>query len=146
MPCHRLAFDLIQPSKTLFYGKETSKPLHGIIFKLQLKYTIVILSLFSSSFVFLREAVRKRERETLCCISWVLIKRNSSNWSRGQSPRFILKLWYMFYWFSQTYTNADLKICEYLCLHLKIMYWRFHIKIPFTFWDMRTWDMRKVCL
>ena len=24
--------------------------------------------------------------------------------------------------------------------------WRFHIKTPFTFWDMRPWGMWKVCL
>ena len=27
-----------------------------------------------------------------------------------------------------TYTNADLKIYQYLRLHMKIIYWRFHIK------------------
>ena len=46
----------------------------------------------------------------------------------------------------QRYTNADLKICQYLCLHVKIIYWRFHIKVPLTFWDMRKWVMWKVCL
>ena len=40
----------------------------------------------------------------------------------------------------------NLSICQYLCLHMKIICWRFHIKTPFTFWDMRTWDMWKVCL
>ena len=44
------------------------------------------------------------------------------------------------------YTNADLKNCQYLCLDMKIMCWRFHIKTPFTFWDIRKWDMWKVCL
>ena len=39
------------------------------------------------------------------------------------------------------YTNADLKICQYLCLYMKITCWRFHIKTHFTFWDMRTRDM-----
>ena len=29
---------------------------------------------------------------------------------------------------------------------MKIICWRFHIKTPFTFWDMRTWDVRKICL
>ena len=38
-----------------------------------------------------------------------------------------------------------LKIDQYLQLHMK-MTWRFHIKFPFTFWDMRTWHMWKVCL
>ena len=42
--------------------------------------------------------------------------------------------------------NADLKICQYLCLHMKIMCWRFNIKAPFIFWDMRTWDTWNVCL
>ena len=31
-------------------------------------------------------------------------------------------------------------------LHMKMIYWRFHIKAPFIFWDMRTWDMWNVCL
>ena len=31
------------------------------------------------------------------------------------------------------YTNADLKICQYLCLHIKIVSWRFHIKAPLLF-------------
>ena len=38
-----------------------------------------------------------------------------------------------------------MKICQYLRLHMK-MSRRFHIKTTFTFWDMRTWDMWKVCL
>ena len=42
-------------------------------------------------------------------------------------------------------TNADLKICQYIRLHMKIICRRFHIKAPFTFWDMHTWDMRNVC-
>ena len=42
--------------------------------------------------------------------------------------------------------NADLKICQYLLLHMKMIYWKIHIETPFTFWDMRPWDMRKVCL
>ena len=32
-----------------------------------------------------------------------------------------------------------MKICLYLCLHLKIICSRIHIKTPFNFWDMRTW-------
>ena len=39
-----------------------------------------------------------------------------------------------------------MKICQYICLQMKIKCRRFHIKTPFTFWDMRTWDMRKICL
>ena len=31
------------------------------------------------------------------------------------------------------YTNADLKICQYLRLHMKITCRRFHAKTPFTF-------------
>ena len=38
------------------------------------------------------------------------------------------------------YTN-DLKICQYRRLHMKIICWRFYIKTPFTFCDMRTWVM-----
>ena len=29
-----------------------------------------------------------------------------------------------------------------ICLYMKIICWRFHIKTPFTFWDMPTWNMR----
>ena len=47
------------------------------------------------------------------------------------------------YW---RYTNTDLKICQYLRLHLKIICGKFYIRTPFTFWDMCTWDMWKVCL
>ena len=51
------------------------------------------------------------------------------------------------HWFHHwRYSNADLEICEYLCLHMKIMCWRFHTKTPFTFWDIRTCDIWKVCL
>ena len=39
-----------------------------------------------------------------------------------------------------------MKICQYLCLQMKIICWRFHMKTSFSFWDMRTWDMWKVCL
>ena len=42
------------------------------------------------------------------------------------------------------YTNADLKICQYLRLHMKITCRRFHAQTPFTFWDRHTWDMWKV--
>ena len=41
----------------------------------------------------------------------------------------------------QRYTNADLKICQYLRLHMKIIYWNFYIQTPFTFWDIHTLDM-----
>ena len=44
------------------------------------------------------------------------------------------------------YINADLKICQYLPLNMKVICWRFHIKGTFTFWDMRPWVMWKVCL
>ena len=44
----------------------------------------------------------------------------------------------------QMQINADLNICRYLCLHMKICR-RFHITTPFKFWDMRK-DMWKVCL
>ena len=40
--------------------------------------------------------------------------------------------------------NADLNICQYLCLHMKLCR-SFHIRTPFKFWDMRK-DMWKVCL
>ena len=46
--------------------------------------------------------------------------------------------------FCQRYTNADSKISQYLCLQMKIVYWRFHVKTPFTFWGMGAWDIWKV--
>ena len=39
-----------------------------------------------------------------------------------------------------------MNICQYLRLHMKIICWRFHIRTPFTFWDLCTWNMWKVCL
>ena len=37
-----------------------------------------------------------------------------------------------------TYANADLKICQYLRRHLKIIRQRFHVKTPFIFSDTCT--------
>ena len=42
--------------------------------------------------------------------------------------------------------GTPIQIWKYLPPHMKIICWRFHIKTPFTFWDMRTWNMWKVCL
>ena len=36
------------------------------------------------------------------------------------------------------YTNADMKIYQYLCLHIKIIYQRFHITTLLTFSDIHT--------
>ena len=48
------------------------------------------------------------------------------------------------------YTNAELTIRQFLRLHIIIIIiiilWRIHIKTPFTFWDMHTEEMWKVCL
>ena len=44
------------------------------------------------------------------------------------------------------YTNADLKICQYLRLHMKITCQRFQDQTLFTFWNRHTWDMYKVFL
>ena len=38
------------------------------------------------------------------------------------------------------------KICQYLRLYMKTICWTFLIKKSFTFWDMHTEDMWKVCL
>ena len=46
----------------------------------------------------------------------------------------------------KVHTNADLEICQYLRLHMKMICRWFYIKTPFTFWDMRTWHVLKVCL
>ena len=50
------------------------------------------------------------------------------------------------YMITYRYTNGELKICQYLRLCMKIIFSRFYIKTPFTFWVLRTWDMWKVCL
>ena len=47
------------------------------------------------------------------------------------------------YW---KYTNANLNIYQYLRSHMKVLCRRFHIKIPFAFWDIHTWDMWKACV
>ena len=39
-----------------------------------------------------------------------------------------------------------MKICQFRRLHMKVICWGFYIQTPFTFWDMRTWNMWKVCL
>ena len=39
-----------------------------------------------------------------------------------------------------------MKTCHYFRLHMKTTSSRFHIKTLFTFWDVCTWDMWKVCL
>ena len=39
-----------------------------------------------------------------------------------------------------------MKICQCLHRHIEIMCPRFHIKALFTFRDVRTWDLWKVCL
>ena len=44
------------------------------------------------------------------------------------------------------YTDADFKICQYLCLHMKIVYRRIHIKSHFTFCDTYMRGMWNVCL
>ena len=45
----------------------------------------------------------------------------------------------------ENYTNADFKICLYLCLHINMICRRFHIITHFNFWDMHTWAMWNVC-
>ena len=47
-----------------------------------------------------------------------------------------------------SFLQHTLKQCwiAVLFLHMKIICWIFHIKTPFNFWDMCTWDMWKVCL
>ena len=44
------------------------------------------------------------------------------------------------------FKGTELKICQYLCLHMKMICRRFRNKTSFIFWDIRTWDMWKVCL
>ena len=44
------------------------------------------------------------------------------------------------------FTNPDLKISQYLCLHVKIICWRFHIKTPFMLEICAQEIMWKVCL
>ena len=46
----------------------------------------------------------------------------------------------------QKHTNADLKIWQYLRLHMKKNVLRFYINARSTFWDTRTSDIWKVCL
>ena len=40
----------------------------------------------------------------------------------------------------------NLKICQYLRLHMKIICSSFHVRTPFIVWDMRKLDMWMVCL
>ena len=45
-----------------------------------------------------------------------------------QMNRKMVKVIFNHYGFGSGYTNTDLKICQYLCSHIKITYCRFHIK------------------
>ena len=78
----------------------------------------------------------------------------------GRHPHFIfyLTVWLLCYntfWFvstwwiipgriqhlSQRYTKEDLKICQYLHLHMKIICWRFHM-ITLLLFSTFTWDSK----
>ena len=41
--------------------------------------------------------------------------------------------------------NADLKSYRCLCLHIKIICWKFRVLTAFTFWVMCTWNIWNVC-
>ena len=47
---------------------------------------------------------------------------------------------------AERYSDADLEVSQYLCLHMKIICLRFVIRTPFTVRNMWTWDMWEVCL
>ena len=66
--------------------------------------------------------------------------------SKGFSIAYFICRMLNFQRFLNRYTNADLKIWHYLLLHIKIICGRFHIKTPFTLWDIRSWVMWEVCL
>ena len=86
------------------------------------------------------------------CLSWLVSELYHFNifcsgLFQGLSSQTGRRSW----WFGKDpslyrYINAFLKICQYFCLHMKIICWRFHIKTCFTLWDIRTWDMGKVYL
>ena len=40
------------------------------------------------------------------------------------------------------YTNADLKISLYACVHVKIMPWKFRILNPKNSWVIYPWNLR----
>ena len=84
---------------------------------------------------------------SILCIPKMLLGQveHVLQWSDGDISSFIVdKNIYvnMNHW---RYTNADLKIFQYNCPHMKKTFWRFHIKTPFVFWDICLWDMWKVC-
>ena len=80
--------------------------------------------------------------ENLCKIgliyygSFLFWKKNLNRKTKRISHNFYLKV----------YTNAEMKIYQYLCILMKRICSKFHIETPFTFWDMRTRNMWKVCL
>ena len=65
----------------------------------------------------------------LGCSEWLKLTKKQFDWICQYNIKVITII---------RYINADLKICQYLCLHMKILCWRFHIKTPFAFWIMRT--------
>ena len=68
---------------------------------------------------------------TFVCITSELLLINQIWTKPSLSPSVSLK-------WSLKDTTADLKICQYLCLKMKITCWRFHIKTLFNFWNMHT--------
>ena len=62
----------------------------------------------------------------------------------NQAYRVDFKIYLIF--LTASYTNADLKIYRYLCLHIKTICRRFRFITAFTFWGMHTRYIWNVCL
>ena len=84
----------------------------------------------SNLIIFLTSLIKKRLFRDICCNLLIMVLMTIVSLSLKVHQR----------------SFESLSICQYLCLHMKIICWRFHIKTPLSFWDMRTWDMWKVCL
>ena len=77
-------------------------------------------------------------KNKLSMASLILIINQMENDWNGGFTQVLYLLW--------RYTNADLKICWYPRLHIKIICWRFQFIAHLTFSDKRTCNMWKVCL
>ena len=79
----------------------------------------------------------KRCLSKVIFVTFVKHQLNIIQWSFSLWVNFLLSL--ILQWL---YTNADMKIYQYLLLHIKIICRRFRIITLFAFWDIRTRDYK----
>ena len=83
-------------------------------------------------------------RHYYCDFGQVFSGTGEVNWKRENDT--VCLLFQHSVGFQVRYTNASLKIYRYLCLCLKVIWLRYRIIAWLTFWDIRTQNIRNVCL